>query len=131
MNMQLTRFLGAVIICFWFVDEHSAPTALEGKQDYDLVLRDLILACANYRGLLSLNKPWMKTRHFATTSLLVASFKKTVEWAVSAQSLIWETWDRENLASNLCVLLWLRMGNQIPFPQQVLSRRELRYVLML
>lgn len=88
------------------------------------MLRDLILACADYEGSLRLNKPWMKTRHFATTSLLDAFCKEAVDWAVSAQSLIWETWAREKLARHPCVLLWLRIGNQIPFPQQVLGRRE-------
>lgn len=51
-NMKLTRLLGAVPLCFWFVEECSAPTDLEVKQDHDLVLRDLILACADYESQL-------------------------------------------------------------------------------
>lgn len=128
---SFTRFLGAVILCFWFVEDHSAPTDLEGKQDHDLVLSKLILACADYEDLLRLNKPQMKTRHCAITSLLVASFKKAVSWAVSSQSLTWDTWAGEKLARHHCVLLWLRMGKQILFPQQILGRRESWYILML
>lgn len=66
----------------------------------------------------------MKIRHCPTTFLLVVSFKKAVNWAVSAQTLIWETQARENLAIPW-VLRQVRMGNQIPFPQQVLGRSEL------
>lgn len=89
--MQPTSFLGPVILCFWFAFELSAPTDLEAKQDHDLVLRDLILACADYEGLLRLNNHWMKIRPCGTTFLLVSSLKKEVDWDVSAQSIIWDT----------------------------------------
>lgn len=62
----------------------TQTTDRDGKQDHCLVLRDVILACADYEGLLGLNKPWMKTRHFTTASLLVAFYKKAVDRAVSA-----------------------------------------------
>lgn len=84
--MQSIRFLGLVIPCFWFVEAHTAPTELERKQDHDLVLRDLILVCGDFQAPLGLNKCWMKTRHFPTSSLLVVLCKGAVAWAVPSQS---------------------------------------------
>lgn len=86
--MQLIRFLGSVVPCFWFVEEHTAPAELEGTQDRDPVVRDLILVCADYQGLCRLNEHWMKARRFATTFSLVVLCKEAAAWAVPAQSLI-------------------------------------------
>lgn len=86
------KVLGSVIPCFWFAEGHTTPTELEGKQDHDLVVRDLILVCADYQGLLRLNKCWIKTRHFTTTSPLVVLCREAVACAVPVQNLIWETW---------------------------------------
>lgn len=100
--MQLIRFLGSDVRCFWSVEEHTAPTELEGKQDHDLVVRDLILVCAYYQGLLRLNKRWLKTRHFTTTtSPLVVLCKEAAAWAVPAQSLVWEKWAASGQRKNL------------------------------
>lgn len=109
-----------------------APTELEGKQDHGLVVRDLIPVCADYQGLLRLNKCWMKTRHFTTTSPRSVLCKEAVAWAVPAQSLIRETWAAseqrkrgKNRNASLCFAVAEDGGggSQISLPPEALGRR--------
>jgi len=125
-NTQLIRSLGSFVPCFWFVEEHTAPAELEAKQDHDLVVRDLSLVCADYQGLLRLNKHWMEARHFSTASRLAGLCREAVSWAWSCPELHLEDVGCKQAESKLsrhpCVLLWLRNGvgeAKSPFPQRL------------